>query len=158
MLTAADFAARLRNYLDVHGHRLALDDAAFATAAELVQTRIVVLGDAWDLLKFLNDDEYAIDPKAAARAGARRRRGAGRGAARAGRRDGLGGAADRGRAEDRAHRRPGPQTAQGVRTDPGGRHRDDDQPAAVRVAAAAGPGPQLAEVARGAGQAGQHSA
>lgn len=67
MLTAADFAARLRDYLDVHGHRLALDDAAFATAAELVQTRIVVLGDAWDLLKFLNDDEYAIDPKAAAK-------------------------------------------------------------------------------------------
>src|SRR6201999_4601029 len=39
----------------------------FATAADLVQTRIVVLGDAWDLLKFLNDDEYAIDPKAAAK-------------------------------------------------------------------------------------------
>ncbi len=33
----------------------------------LVQTRIVVLGDAWDLLKFLSDDEYAIDPKAAAK-------------------------------------------------------------------------------------------
>ena len=32
-----------------------------------MQTRIVVLGDAWDLLKFLNDDEYAIDPKAAAK-------------------------------------------------------------------------------------------
>jgi glutamyl-tRNA synthetase len=26
-----------------------------------------VLGDAWDLLKFLNDDEYAIDPRAAAK-------------------------------------------------------------------------------------------
>ena len=32
-----------------------------------MQTRIVVLGDAWDLLKFLNDDEYAVDPKAAAK-------------------------------------------------------------------------------------------
>ena len=45
-----------------------------------MQTRIVVLGDAWDLLKFLNDDEFALDEKAAAkelrrrcRPGARRR-------------------------------------------------------------------------------------
>ena len=37
------------------------------SAAQLVQTRIVVLGDAWHLLKFLNDEEYAIDPKAAAK-------------------------------------------------------------------------------------------
>jgi len=67
MLTVSDFTTRLRDYFGVHGHRLELDDAAFATAADLVQTRIVVLGDAWDLLKFLNDDEYAIDPKAAAK-------------------------------------------------------------------------------------------
>lgn len=71
MLEPADFAGRLRDYLDVHGHRLGLDpsnyEAAFATAADLVQTRIVVLADAWELLKFLNDDEYAIDPKAAAK-------------------------------------------------------------------------------------------
>ncbi|ORB86229.1 glutamate--tRNA ligase [Mycobacterium kansasii] len=67
MLDAEDFARRLRDYLDAHGHRIGLDDAAFATAAELVQTRIVVLGDAWDLLKFLNDDHYAVDPKAAAK-------------------------------------------------------------------------------------------
>lgn len=66
-LTVDDFAARLRDYLDTHGHRVALDDAAFKTVAELVQTRIVVLGDAWDLLKFFNDDEYALDPKAAAK-------------------------------------------------------------------------------------------
>ena len=39
----------------------------FAEAARLVQTRIVVLGDAWDLLKFLNDGEYEIDEKAAAK-------------------------------------------------------------------------------------------
>ncbi|TAM72419.1 glutamate--tRNA ligase [Mycobacterium sp.] len=67
MLAVEDFTTRLRDYFGVHGHRLELDDAGFATAADLVQTRIVVLGDAWDLLKFLNDDEYAIDPKAAAK-------------------------------------------------------------------------------------------
>ncbi len=67
MLDADDFAGRLRDYLAGHGHHLELDPAGFAEVAELVQTRIVVLGDAWDLLKFLNDDEYAIDPKAAAK-------------------------------------------------------------------------------------------
>ena len=67
MLDVADFTRRLRDYFDVHGHHLGLDDAGFAEAADLVQTRIVVLGDAWDLLKFLNDDEYVIDPKAAAK-------------------------------------------------------------------------------------------
>jgi glutamyl-tRNA synthetase len=67
MLDADDFTGRLRDYFSAHGHHLALDDTRFAVAAELVQTRIVVLGDAWDLLKFLNDDEYAIDPKAAAK-------------------------------------------------------------------------------------------
>ena len=71
MLDPDDFAARLREYFGAHGHRIELDvpdfEAAFAAAAALVQTRIVVLGDAWDLLKFLNDDEYAIDPKAAAK-------------------------------------------------------------------------------------------
>jgi glutamyl-tRNA synthetase len=67
MLDADDFAHRLRDYFATHGHQIKLDPADFATAADLVQTRIVVLGDAWDLLKFLNDDEYAIDPKAAAK-------------------------------------------------------------------------------------------
>ncbi|MEZ0354617.1 glutamate--tRNA ligase [Mycobacterium sp. pR1184] len=67
MLDVADFTSRLRDYFAVHRYRLELDEAEFAFAAELVQTRIVVLGDAWDLLKFLNDDEYAIDPKAAAK-------------------------------------------------------------------------------------------
>lgn len=67
MLDAADFTTRLRDYFDAHGHHIGLDEAGFAAAAELVQTRIVVLGDAWDLLKFLNDDEYAIDPRAAAK-------------------------------------------------------------------------------------------
>jgi glutamyl-tRNA synthetase len=67
MLDADDFAGRLRDYFATHGHHIELDATDFATAADLVQTRIVVLGDAWDLLKFLNDDEYAIDPKAAAK-------------------------------------------------------------------------------------------
>lgn len=67
LLDPDDFTARLRAYFDAHGHRTGLDDTQFAAAARLVQTRIVVLGDAWGLLKFLNDDEYTIDPKAAAK-------------------------------------------------------------------------------------------
>ncbi len=67
LLDVVDFTGRLRDYFAVHGHDTGLDDAGFAIAAELVQTRIVVLGDAWDLLKFLNDGQYAIDPKAAAK-------------------------------------------------------------------------------------------
>src|ERR1700724_713623 len=55
MLDPDDFTARLRDYLDTHGNHIRLDDAGFATAAQLVQTRIVVLSEAWDLLKFLND-------------------------------------------------------------------------------------------------------
>ncbi|HEY9303805.1 MAG TPA: glutamate--tRNA ligase family protein, partial [Mycobacterium sp.] len=67
LLDVDDFTRRLRDYLNAHGHHTGLDDGRFAVAAGLVQTRIVVLGDAWDLLKFFNDDEYAIDPKAAAK-------------------------------------------------------------------------------------------
>ncbi|WP_421841080.1 glutamate--tRNA ligase [Mycobacterium sp.] len=67
MLDVDDFTARLRAYLAGHGHHLDLDDSGFAAAAQLVQTRIVVLSDAWTLLKFFNDDEYQIDPKAAAK-------------------------------------------------------------------------------------------
>ena len=67
LLDLDDFAGRLRDYFQAHGHDTGLDDARFAVAAHLVQTRIVVLGDAWSLLNFLNDDEYAIDPKAAAK-------------------------------------------------------------------------------------------
>jgi glutamyl-tRNA synthetase len=67
MLDPDDFTGRLRDYFTAHGHHLALGEVEFATAAQLVQTRIVVLGDAWDLLKFLNDDEYAIDPKSASK-------------------------------------------------------------------------------------------
>ena len=57
----------MRSFFDVHGYDTGLDEAGFATAAQLVQTRIVVLSDAWDLMKFFNDDCYAIDPAAAAK-------------------------------------------------------------------------------------------
>lgn len=67
LLDLEDFTARLRGYLDGHGHDTGLDDAGFATAAALVQTRIVVLGDAWGLLKFFNDEHYELDPRAAAK-------------------------------------------------------------------------------------------
>ena len=67
LLEPAEFARRLRDYFDAHGHDTGLDDAGFATAADLVQTRVVVLSDGWELLKFLNDDVYAIDPKAGAK-------------------------------------------------------------------------------------------
>ena len=67
LLAPQDFSARLRAYLDAHGHDTGLDDAGFAEAAALVQTRIVVLGDAWDLLKFFDDDSYVLDEKSAAK-------------------------------------------------------------------------------------------
>jgi glutamyl-tRNA synthetase len=67
LLAVDDFTDRLRDYFETHGHHTGLDDVGFAVAAALVQTRIVVLGDAWDLLKFFNDDDYTIDPKAAAK-------------------------------------------------------------------------------------------
>jgi glutamyl-tRNA synthetase len=60
-----DFTARLRDYFVAHGHDTGLDDAGFATAAELVQTRIVVLGDAWGLLKFLDHSSFELDEKSA---------------------------------------------------------------------------------------------
>lgn len=66
-LAPDDFAARLKAYLDAHGHDTTLDALGFAAAAELIQTRIVVLGDAWDLVKFFNDDAYVIDEKSAAK-------------------------------------------------------------------------------------------
>jgi glutamyl-tRNA synthetase len=67
MLDVADFTARLRDYFVAHGHDTGLDDAAFAEAAALVQTRIVVLGDAWELLKFFDEASYALDEKSAAK-------------------------------------------------------------------------------------------
>ena len=67
MLDSADFTARLRDYFVAHGHDTGLDDAGFAVAADLVQTRVVVLGDAWELLKFLDEASYALDEKSAAK-------------------------------------------------------------------------------------------
>lgn len=67
LLAPEDFTARLSAYFTTHGYRTGLDDAQFAAAAGLVQTRIVVLGDAWGLLKFLNDDEFVLDEKSAAK-------------------------------------------------------------------------------------------
>ncbi|MFV9633543.1 glutamate--tRNA ligase [Mycobacterium neumannii] len=67
MLSDEEFRARLSAYFAEHGHDTGLDDDRFAEAAALVQTRIVVLGDAWDLLQFLNDAEFALDEKSAAK-------------------------------------------------------------------------------------------
>ncbi|MFD3704531.1 glutamate--tRNA ligase [Nocardia sp. NPDC058658] len=67
LLEPADFGERLREYLTAQGHIGAdIDEKTFLVAAELVQTRIVVLGDAWDLLKFLfvAPEEFAIDQAA----------------------------------------------------------------------------------------------
>ncbi|MEV0710822.1 glutamate--tRNA ligase [Nocardia aurea] len=70
MLDPGDFAHRLREFLTGHGHIGAeVDDKLFAAAADLVQTRIVVLSDAWELLRFLfaPAEEFAIDPAAGAK-------------------------------------------------------------------------------------------
>jgi glutamyl-tRNA synthetase len=68
LLDPGDFTRRLREYLTEHGRIGAeVDEKVFAAAAELVQTRIVVLADAWDLLKFLfrPETEFTVDPAAA---------------------------------------------------------------------------------------------
>ncbi|MGO4612511.1 glutamate--tRNA ligase [Nocardia sp. 2YAB30] len=70
LLEHGDFAHRLRDYLTQHGHIGAeIDEKAFTAAAELVQTRIVVLSDAWELLRFLfaPADQFTIDPVAGAK-------------------------------------------------------------------------------------------
>jgi glutamyl-tRNA synthetase len=67
MLSEDDFTVRLRGYLAAHGHDTGLDEAGFAAAAQLVQTRIVVLGDAWELLKFLDEGSFVLDEKSAAK-------------------------------------------------------------------------------------------
>ncbi|GAA3035111.1 glutamate--tRNA ligase [Gordonia defluvii] len=71
MLEPAEFAARLGDYL-VARDRFAqspADDRVFAALAELIQTRIQVLGDAWDLIKFyyVDDADFEIDEKSAAK-------------------------------------------------------------------------------------------
>lgn len=69
-LEPGDFTARLKDFLIGHGHLSEpVDDVSFAALAELVQTRIQVLGDAWDLIKFVyvSDDDFTIDEKAASK-------------------------------------------------------------------------------------------
>ena len=67
LLDEQEFVQRLRDFFVARGHDTGLDDAGFAEAARLVQTRIVVLGDAWDLLKFLSDSAFTLDEKSAAK-------------------------------------------------------------------------------------------
>ena len=74
LLSEEDFTARLRAYFTAHGHDTGLDDKQFAEAAQLVQTRIVVLGDAWDLLKFLDDDGVRARREVRGQGAGRRRR------------------------------------------------------------------------------------
>ncbi|MGB0973176.1 MAG: glutamate--tRNA ligase [Mycobacterium sp.] len=66
-LTGDDFASRLKRFFAARGYDTGLDDEQFAEAARLVQTRIVVLADAWNLLKFLDDPAFVLDEKAAAK-------------------------------------------------------------------------------------------
>jgi glutamyl-tRNA synthetase len=131
-LSEEDFTERLCAYFAAHGHDTGLDDRQFVEAARLVQTRIVVLGDAWDLLKFLNDNEFRLDEKSAEK-------------------ELRGDAAQVLDAAITALEGVGEWTTtkieialkvallEGVRSDPGGRHRRVDQPAAVRVARTAWP-------------------
>lgn len=70
LLDSSEFATRLREYLTEQGHLgPEIDDQAFATAAELVHTRIVVLSDAWKLLSFLfgPPESFTIDPASGAK-------------------------------------------------------------------------------------------
>ncbi|WP_439029395.1 glutamate--tRNA ligase [Gordonia terrae] len=69
-LDPGDFTARLKSYLIAQGNLPeTADDETFAALAELVQTRIQVLGDAWGLISFVyvSDDDFAIDEKAASK-------------------------------------------------------------------------------------------
>lgn len=68
LLDTADFTQRLRDYLTEYTDFPAdYPEEKFAFAAELVQTRIKMLGDAYGLLSFLTtpDGELELDAKAA---------------------------------------------------------------------------------------------
>ena len=68
MLEPEDFKNRLREYLSEYTDFPAdYPEDKFAVAADLVQTRIKMLGDAYDLLKFLviPDAELTLDEKSA---------------------------------------------------------------------------------------------
>ena len=69
-LAPEDFAARLRTYLaETRDWPVDYPAKDFAFLAELVQTRIKTLGEAWDLVKFLvvSDDEFELDERSARR-------------------------------------------------------------------------------------------
>ncbi|WP_050949854.1 glutamate--tRNA ligase [Gordonia effusa] len=69
-LELGDFTARLKKFFLDRGYLTEpVDDATLATLAELVQTRIQVLDDAWGLVSFIyvDDADFAIDEKAAAK-------------------------------------------------------------------------------------------
>ena len=68
LLPLEDFSARLRTYLeDYKGFPVSYPDDKFRFVAELVQTRIKKLDDAWDLVRFLivSDEELVLDEKSA---------------------------------------------------------------------------------------------
>ncbi len=69
-LQPADFAGRLKQFFLDRGYLSEpVDDALFGSLAELVQTRIQVLDDAWGLVSFIyvDDADFVIDEKAAAK-------------------------------------------------------------------------------------------
>ncbi len=99
-----------------------------------------MLGDAWDLLKFLNDGEFTLDEKAAAKEL--------RGDAAPVLDAAITALEDVGEWNTAKIEialkvgvvgEPGAQAAQGVRSDPGGSHGRIDQPTAVRVSGPARP-------------------
>jgi glutamate--tRNA ligase len=68
LLPLEDFSARLRTYLeDYKGFPASYPDDKFRFVAELVQTRIKKLDDAWELVRFLivSDEELVLDEKSA---------------------------------------------------------------------------------------------
>ena len=68
LLPLEDFSVRLRTYLeDYKGFPASYPDDKFRFVAELVQTRIKKLDDAWDLVRFLivSDEELVLDEKSA---------------------------------------------------------------------------------------------
>ena len=75
LLPPEEFARRLREFLVEHPSEdgltfpESLDGDRWAIVAELLQTRIVVLSDAWKLIRFLvvDEDEFTVDPQSAAK-------------------------------------------------------------------------------------------
>lgn len=68
LLELEDFTARLRSYLtEYYDFPADYPDDKFAFAAELVQTRIKTLSEAWDLVRFLvtDDADLTLDEKSA---------------------------------------------------------------------------------------------